>query len=75
MTSFGYRGPLYCRRCFETMRDHLQLQKSNSAQCTRDKPCSDCQPMLQNFACGPATLFARFDSKQSKRGRTSHSAL
>lgn len=56
---FGYAGERYCQRCGEVFRDHLILEKSNSAQCTRENPCSDCVPILRNFPFDKSELWSR----------------
>ena len=42
-------GPPYCQRCSEIFRDHIIRQISNSAGCSRERPCRDCHTILQHF--------------------------
>ena len=46
---YGYVGKPYCQRCSELFRDHIICQLSNSAHCTREKPCADCEAVLRCF--------------------------
>ena len=49
---YGYRGPAYCQRCSELFRDHIIRSLSNSARCTLETPCLDCQRILIHFPDG-----------------------
>jgi hypothetical protein len=49
---YGYRGPAYCQRCSEVFRDHIMRRLSNSARCTLQTPCLDCQRVLAHFPKG-----------------------
>ena len=46
---YGYCGAAYCQKCSELFRDHLLRQISNSAHCSRECPCVDCQRVLCNM--------------------------
>ena len=61
---FGYNGPRYCQRCSEVFRDHLIRQQSNSAQCSRTDPCSDCLNVLRHFS--DAEPWAKIDAREEQ---------
>jgi hypothetical protein len=72
--SLGYKGPRFCQRCSEVFRDHLLLQKSNSAACNRNSPCDDsCSKILAHFKLPPgglAEVFTGYDAKRVERTQT-----
>eukprot|EP01050_Picozoa_sp_SAG11_P004132 SAG11_NODE_256_length_11566_cov_9.727915_3_plen_333_part_00 len=56
----GYSGEPYCQRCSEVFRDHLMRLKSNSAGCSRESPCHECERVLEWF---PADVWSRVDDR------------
>ena len=67
---YGYAGPLYCQRCSELFRDHIIRQYSNTAGCSRERPCTDCGKVLAHFHAegkrGLQSAFAKMDASMRK---------
>ena len=60
----GYSGPRYCQRCSELFRDHLIRQLSNSANCSRDKPCPDCTKILTHFKGAASDVWSSIEARE-----------
>ena len=65
-SSVGYNGDPYCQRCSEIFRDHIIRTMSNSAKCTREHPCHDCEQILCCFTDGRENAFQKMDERRSK---------
>ena len=65
-SSVGYDGEPYCQRCSEIFRDHIIRKMSNSANCTREHPCHDCEQILRCFTGGREIAFQKMEDRQSK---------
>eukprot|EP01043_Picozoa_sp_COSAG02_P054427 COSAG02_NODE_6162_length_3756_cov_27.047033_2_plen_381_part_00 len=65
-SSVGYNGEPYCQRCSEIFRDHIIRTMSNSAKCTREHPCHDCEQILRCFTGGRENAFHKMDERRSK---------
>eukprot|EP01050_Picozoa_sp_SAG11_P012444 SAG11_NODE_1382_length_5077_cov_15.913620_3_plen_357_part_00 len=64
LRGYGYFGPKYCQRCSEIFTDHLVRQMSNSADCTRERPCCECYKMLHYY---PVDVWERVAAKAAVR--------
>ena len=68
-------APADCQRCSEVLRDHIMRQKPNSAKCSRDEPCDDCNKVLAHFDLSGELLWSKFDERAKhnrlKRSRNS----
>jgi hypothetical protein len=62
-SGYGYAGDPYCQRCGEVFRDHLIRQRSNSAGCSREQPCDDCDKILHHFPLTKPEIWQRVDAK------------
>jgi hypothetical protein len=65
-SSVGYSGEPYCQRCSEIFRDHIIRTMSNSANCTRDHPCHDCEQILSCFSDGREAAYKKMEDRRSK---------
>lgn len=65
-SSVGYNGEPYCQRCSEIFRDHIIRTMSNSANCTREHPCHDCEQILRCFTGGRENAFNKMEERRSK---------
>eukprot|EP01043_Picozoa_sp_COSAG02_P014655 COSAG02_NODE_607_length_19608_cov_33.568968_14_plen_386_part_00 len=64
-SSVGYNGEPYCQRCSEIFRDHIIRTMSNSANCTREHPCHDCEQILRCFTGGRENAFIKMEERRS----------
>ena len=65
---YGYSGPPYCQRCSEVFRDHFIRQISNSANCCRANPCTDCTQVLKHLPQPHEEVWAQMDQTKVARG-------
>ena len=65
---YGYSGPPYCQRCSEVFRDHIIRQISNSANCSRASPCTDCTQVLNYLPKPHEDVWAKMDRTKEARG-------
>lgn len=65
---YGYNGPPYCQRCSEVFRDHIIRQISNSANCSRARPCTDCTQVLKHLPKPLEDVWAKMDRTKEARG-------
>ena len=65
---YGYNGPPYCQRCSEVFRDHIIRQISNSANCSRANPCTDCTQVLNYLPHPHEEVWAKMDRTKEARG-------
>ena len=65
---YGYNGPPYCQRCSEVFRDHIIRQISNSANCSRANPCTDCTQVLKYLPHPHEEVWAKMDRTKQARG-------
>ena len=65
---YGYNGPPYCQRCSEVFRDHIIRQISNSANCSRANPCTDCTQVLKHLPQPHEEVWAKMDQTKEARG-------
>ena len=65
---YGYSGPPYCQRCSEVFRDHIIRQISNSANCSRANPCTDCTQVLKYLPQPHEDVWAQMDQTKVARG-------
>jgi hypothetical protein len=65
---YGYSGPPYCQRCSEVFRDHIIRQISNSANCSRANPCTDCTQVLKHLPQPHKEVWAKMDQTKVARG-------
>lgn len=65
---YGYSGPPYCQRCSEVFRDHIIRQISNSANCSRANPCTDCSQVLNYLPLPHEDVYAKMDQTKKTRG-------
>ena len=68
---YGYAGPRYCQRCSELFRDHIIRQYSNTARCSRQRPCTDCAKVLMHMPKPLHNTFAVMDAARTKSASTS----